>query len=52
MLNEKYFLYKCKILFGILLPSTGSLLLDCWSGFLPTLERDLVTGWLLAKEVS
>ena len=55
MLNEKYFLYKCKNIFWysiVLLPNTGSLLLDCWRGFLPTLERDLVTGWLLAKEVS
>lgn len=32
--------------------STGSLLEDCWFGFLPTLDNDLVTGWLLAKEVS
>jgi len=32
---------------------TGSLLLDCCCpGFLPTLDRDLVTGWLLANDVS
>jgi len=31
---------------------TGSRLLDCCPGFLPTLERDLVTGWLLANDVS
>ena len=52
---KNIFYTNAKIFFWysiVLLPSTGSLLLDCWRGFLPTLERDLVTGWLLAKEVS
>jgi len=31
---------------------TGSLLADCWAGFLPTLDIDRVTGWLFANEVS
>lgn len=31
---------------------TGSLLADCWAGFLPTLDSDRVTGWLFANEVS
>ena len=30
----------------------GRRLLGCRLGFLPTLLRDRVTGWLLAKEVS
>ena len=33
-------------------PRTGSRLLDCCRGFLPTLLSERVTGWLFAKEVS
>jgi len=38
--------------FERLVAKTGSLLADCWAGFLPTLDIDRVTGWLFANEVS
>lgn len=46
------FLLFIELDFDRLEAKTGSLLADCWVGFLPTLDIDRVTGWLFANEVS
>lgn len=48
----KEFLLFIEFDFERLEAKTGSLLVDCWDGFLPTLDIDRVTGWLFANEVS
>jgi len=46
------FLLFIELDFARLEAKTGSLLVDCWEDFLPTLDIDRVTGWLFANEVS